>query len=303
LDWVKKKWLRKFAPDAVEDWENAETPDPLVIGTEKELEAAAKQLVTWLVQAKEASDGDGEIVWHVGAGVSTSSGVPDFRGQQGLWTSNRVEALPSLQTVKPSLTHRALVLLQQHGFCHHCVSQNYDNLLLRAGFPVEHVSEIHGNIFQEYCVDCGKKYMRDFEVEDAEAEEDHVTGRYCDDCGGILRDNIVHFGEQLNERESAEAHSRKAILSIALGTKLAVTPAADWVFLPKKKKKRKSKKNKNNNRQKNNRQKDIDNDGKVVLVNVQLTGEENRCDLVIHNYVDKVMARVLELLGLKTELK
>ena len=158
LEWFLKSELRKWAPDAVEDWENAEEPEPLVVCSERELEEGVRKLATLLEDAKRAGD---PIVFHVGAGISTAAGVPDFRGANGLWTTQRQpDALPSLQQVQPTATHRALVTLQQHGYITHLVSQNYDGLLLRAGFPAKDLSEIHGNLFVERCDDCLKEWQR-----------------------------------------------------------------------------------------------------------------------------------------------
>ena len=291
LEWMDKEELRECAPDAVEDWEEAEEPEPLIIGTDAELKAGVGRLADLLKAAKREAK-VGEIVFHVGAGISTAAGVPDFRGPNGLWTSSRPDALPEIASIEPSYTHRAMVALHRHGFINHVVSQNYDCLLLKAGFPAEHLSEIHGNLFVERCDDCDKEWMRDFAVENEDAKK-HETGRLCEDCNGVLRDTIIHFGEQLNDRESAEKHSKAAILSVAMGTKLSVTPASEWALdIHQRRRKRGKKTNGGDN---------DDGQRHVVLVNVQKTGQEDRCDLVIQNYVDIVMKQLLKVLKIEVE--
>ena len=104
-----------------------------------------------------------------GAGISTSTGIPDFRGPNGVWTRQREgQAAPKASVpfsmAVPSLTHQALLALQRAGKLKFLVSQNVDCLHLRSGFPRDLLAELHGNCFVERCDACGHEIVRDFEV-------------------------------------------------------------------------------------------------------------------------------------------
>ncbi len=171
-----------------------------------------------------------------------------------------------------------MVLLERKGLVDWVVTQNYDGLFRKAGFPREKLSEVHGNIFIETCASCGVEYERDFPVEKEDADgEDHRTGRVCD-CGGELVDNLVHFGEMLNHEAEAFANSKKATISIVVGTKLMVTPAATWAFWPHKGTKSRR--------------------GKVVVVNPQATPKDAKADLVIHHKAEPFFRALLKALQL-----
>ncbi|KAK3375536.1 NAD-dependent deacetylase sirtuin-7 [Lasiosphaeria ovina] len=169
-----------------------------------------------------------------GAGISTSAGIPDFRGPEGIWTLRAQgrqgisKTTDTLQAI-PTPTHMALVELQNRGLLKYVVSQNCDGLHRRSGILPDHISELHGNSNREYCRDCGKEYIRDFRaVATYEVTvHDHRTGRNCALCGGVLLDSIVNFGEQLpaDPFKRARAHAKKADLCLALGSSLTVTPA------------------------------------------------------------------------------
>lgn len=89
----------------------------------------------------------------------------------------------------------------ERGALKYIVSQNIDGLHRKSGIPKENISEVHGNTNLEYCKKCGKDYMRDFRVRNAQKCKDHDTGRYCQNpkCGGMLRDSIINFGEYYRE--------------------------------------------------------------------------------------------------------
>lgn len=104
-----------------------------------------------------------------GAGISTSSGIPDFRGPSGVWTKQRrgeeppKASVPFAQAV-PSLTHQALLGLHRAKKLVYLCSQNVDCLHLRSGFPRSRLAELHGNCFVEVCEACKAEYVRDFEI-------------------------------------------------------------------------------------------------------------------------------------------
>ncbi|VUC28866.1 unnamed protein product [Clonostachys rosea] len=169
-----------------------------------------------------------------GAGISTSAGIPDFRGPDGTWTlqaQGRDRTGPTTDTLQaiPTLTHMALVELQNRGLLKHIISQNCDGLHRRSGILPENISELHGNSNREYCKDCGKDYIRDFHATATyeTSVHDHRTGRKCSRCGGDLHDSIINFGEELpgDVLDIALEHGQKTDLCIVLGSSLTVSPA------------------------------------------------------------------------------
>lgn len=122
-----------------------------------------------------------------GAGISTSTGIPDFRSGKdtvlptgpGAWEKKALglNTQPKLYTpttkAKPSLTHMSLVTLQQYGVLKYLVSQNTDGLHLRSGFPTDFLSELHGNINLEKCGGCDAKFLRDYRTRSAKGVFDH----------------------------------------------------------------------------------------------------------------------------------
>jgi len=273
--WCLHKYL--VGQPALEEFENAMKPDKIVLEKEEEVKKKVKKVGEWMGGSKR-------IVWHVGAGISTSSGLPDFRGLHGLWTTNRADISElDMRKIKPGYGHKALVELDKAGYVYRIITQNYDDLFSKAGFPAERLSEIHGNLFLETCSSCSAAYHRDFPVEKEDnpllpnGQFDHRTGRNCDECGGELEDTLVHFGEDLRGVAVANAKAKGADLSICIGTKLEVTPACLWPFYVHKRR----------------------NKGKVVIVNNQLTSSDHNADLVIHHQIDLFFKLLLKELNIE----
>jgi len=197
--------------------------------SEEELYKKATELVKLIKKSKY-------FIIFTGAGVSTSAGIPDFRGPEGVWTlqatgGKRTQSTTPTLKALPTLTHMSIVELQKHNICKYLVSQNCDGLHRRSGVAPTHISELHGNSNIEQCVNCGKEYLRDF---DASASyqcsvHDHRTGRTCVLCGGILVDSIINFGEMLPQDSIQEAFEKAQIadLCLVLGSSLTVSPACD----------------------------------------------------------------------------
>ena len=161
------------------------------------------------------------LVVFTGAGISTESGLPDFRGPNGLWT-RRDRGLPPRpmsrpwDSVVPNRGHMAIVELQTLGKLKLLISQNVDNLHLKSGIRPDLLAELHGNITKLRCGRCGKT-------------SDRSSGlKHCS-CGGRLVDSVVNFGDPLPQRELELAfeHSRKSDLFLVVGSSLVVTPAAN----------------------------------------------------------------------------
>jgi len=161
------------------------------------------------------------LVVFTGAGISTESGLPDFRGPDGLWT-RRDKGLPpppkakSWHLVDPNPGHYAIVELQKAGKLRFLISQNVDNLHLKSGIRPDLLAELHGNMTRMRCTRCGNTY-------------DRASGLRACQCGGALEPSTVDFGQPLPERDLALAyeHSRKSDLFLVVGSSLVVTPAAD----------------------------------------------------------------------------
>ncbi|KAL7597970.1 NAD-dependent protein deacetylase SRT1 isoform X1 [Lactuca sativa] len=222
------------------------------------------------------------LVVFTGAGISTSCGIPDFRGPTGIWTLQRGgNALPEaslpFHRAMPSMTHMALVELERAGILKFVISQNIDGLHLRSGIPREKLSELHGNSFMERCSCCGMEYFRDFEVESVGLKE---TSRRCSnaDCDVKLKDTVLDWEVDalpFEEMNPAEAHCEKADVVLCLGTSLQITPACNLPL------------------------KCLRGGGKVVIVNLQKTPKDKKASLVIHGFVDKVIGGIMELLNLR----
>jgi NAD+-dependent protein deacetylase sirtuin 6 len=219
------------------------------------------------------------VVVHTGAGVSTSAGIPDFRGPAGVWTLQK-KGLPlptttcPFELARPTYTHQALLALQRSGKLHFLVSCNVDCLHQRSGFPRQLLAELHGNCFAERCEACGWEAVRDFEQTTVGFKK---TGRVCIHCGGRMRDQVLDWDDELPsaELELAERHSSRADLTITLGTSLQIHPACN---LP---------------------MRSVKAGGKLVIINLQTTPKDKHAALVIRRRCDDVMRVVMAALQLQ----
>jgi NAD-dependent deacetylase len=185
-----------------------------------------------------------------GAGISTGSGIPDFRGPDGVWKRRqpvyyhdfmrseaariehwdyKLEGWPAFRAARPNATHQAIVRMEQADKVVAVVTQNIDGLHSRAGTPPERLVELHGtNSFVE-CQTCGRRT-------DPEAHFEHFRSTRCPpvcECGGYLKPATISFGQNLRHEdlERAEAAAQAADLAIALGSTLSVYPAANIPLL------------------------------------------------------------------------
>ncbi len=185
------------------------------------------------------------IVAFTGAGISTDSGIPDFRGPEGVWT-RRDAGKPAPrwrvppEQVRPNASHLALVELQRLGKLRFLITQNTDNLHRRSGIRPELLAELHGNGTLMRCLGCDRLYARQEVGWDTRRwgpgyrTQRPVPGQpSCAACGGRLISSVVNFGDPLPDKELAlaERHARRCDLMLVLGSSLVVTPAAAFVGL------------------------------------------------------------------------
>ncbi|KAH9220879.1 DHS-like NAD/FAD-binding domain-containing protein [Leptodontidium sp. 2 PMI_412] len=219
-----------------------------------------------------------------GAGVSTSAGIPDFRGPDGAWTlraqgrQRTGKTVSTLQAIATP-THMALVELQNRGYLKYLVSQNCDGLHRKSGILSDKISELHGNSNLEVCRDCGKEFIRDFRAVATyeKTVRDHRTGRKCTRCSGVLHDSIVNFGESLPAEALQRAfdNATKADLCLVLGSSLTVSPANE---IPEVTGRRKN--------------------AKLVICNLQETPLDDLADTRVYSKTDDLMVRVMGKLNL-----
>jgi NAD-dependent deacetylase len=190
--------------------------------------------------------GAGGTVVFTGAGVSTESGIPDFRSPNGLWTryapigyrayvtdrNARVESwarglrtYAAIVAARPNPAHLAIAEWHTAGLVHAIVTQNIDGLHQQAGLPAEHVVELHGNSHFVQCLDCGDRSARDEIHRRLRAGEEDPA---CESCGGMLKSTTISFGQPLEAAtiQAATSLLRTARLCLIVGSSLVVQPAA-----------------------------------------------------------------------------
>jgi NAD-dependent deacetylase len=207
--------------------------------TEKgRLEQHIGLIARWIVECEH-------IVAFTGAGLSTDSGIPDFRGPEGVWT-RRDAGLPPPRwrvppdRVGPNASHLSLVELQRLGKLRFLVTQNTDDLHRRSGVRPELLAELHGNGRLMRCLGCDRLYTRQEAGWDTARwgpgyrTQEPIPGQpACPDCGGRLVSSVVNFGDPLPQTELmlAEEHARRCDLMLVLGSSLTVRPASSLVGL------------------------------------------------------------------------
>jgi NAD-dependent deacetylase len=195
------------------------------------------------------------IVVLTGAGISTDSGIPDFRGPQGLWTKNpQAEKMATLhhymgdpevrkrawktrggtfaRRAEPNVGHHALVELERRGKLELLITQNVDGLHLAAGTSPEKLVEIHGTMREVLCMACGDRNPMQAALDRVAAGEEDPA---CEKCGGILKSATISFGQGLVAEDLArsEEAAQACALMFAIGTTLGVYPIAAVVPIAK----------------------------------------------------------------------
>ncbi len=196
------------------------------------------------------------VVVLTGAGISTDSGIPDFRGPRGLWTRDpEAEKASNIRfymsdpevrrvnwkrrasgelwaDVEPNDGHRALVHLERLGKLHTLITQNVDELHQAAGTDPGRIVEIHGTTRQVVCLQCGRRDAMEVALERVRAGD---SDPHCTECGGILKSATVSFGQSLDQHDLARAEraASQADLFLAVGTSLTVFPINETVTIAK----------------------------------------------------------------------
>ena len=211
-------------------------------------ETMLAQVRAWIEDAKR-------VVALTGAGISTESGIPDFRGPQGVWTQDpKAEKLSDIRyymsdaeirkaswqsrlshpawSARPNRGHAALVALERRGKLHALVTQNIDELHQIAGTAPERVVEVHGTVRRVMCMSCGMRAPMEKALDRVRAGEADPP---CRVCGGILKSDTISFGQALMPEVIARAMrvAEEADLLLAIGTSLQVFPVANAVPLAK----------------------------------------------------------------------
>ena len=233
------------------------------------------------------------IVALTGAGISTESGVPDFRGPQGVWTTNpKAEKLSNIHyymsdpevrrlawrqrlehpawRAQPNEGHLALAALERDGKLHALITQNIDGLHQKAGNSADKVIEVHGTVHQYVCMICGARGAMMDVLDRVRAGEDDPP---CRDCGGILKSATISFGQQLVPEviERAMRAADEADLLLAIGSTLQVYPVAGVVPRAKA------------------------GAARIVIINAQPTSFDGIADAVIQQRIGEVLPAIVGL--------
>lgn len=231
------------------------------------------------------------VVVFTGAGISTESGIPDFRSPGGLWTKmkpidfqdfvadaavrreswrRKFEGQGTIADAKPNRGHMAVAKLVETGKASHVITQNIDNLHQNSGVPVDQVIELHGNSTYATCLDCGAPYeLADLEIQFT-ANGDVPD---CEHCGGIIKTATISFGQSMPQLQmiQAEEATLACDLFLAIGSSLQVFPAAGFPIIAKR------------------------NGARLVILNRDPTDLDGYADLVINDEIGPVLSAAVGL--------
>jgi NAD-dependent protein deacetylase/lipoamidase len=244
-----------------------------------------------LSQARALVDKAERVVVLTGAGISTDSGIPDFRGPQGLWTKNPLaEKMSNIHyyladrevrklawqnrmaspawSAKPNAGHVALVELEKRNKLHALITQNIDELHQQAGNSPDRVIEVHGSMRRFMCWGCGMRGPMQLVLERVRAGEEDPA---CRDCGGILKSDTISFGQQLVPEviDRAMQVAGEADVFVAVGSTLQVYPVAGAVDIARTA------------------------GAKVIIVNAQPTAFDDVADAVFAGSISEILPFIL----------
>jgi NAD-dependent protein deacetylase/lipoamidase len=243
------------------------------------------QVAGWLRHARRT-------VALTGAGISTESGIPDFRGPQGVWTRDpKAEAKADIRyymadpairraawqgrlnhparDAEPNPGHHALARLEQQGRLETLITQNIDGLHLAAGSSPDRTIEIHGTMREYACLDCGARGPMDDALDRVRRGEEDPA---CRECGGILKSATISFGQSLvpADLERAESAAASCEVFLAIGTSLTVYPVA---WLP---------------------ERALTAGARLVIVNAEPTPLDRRADAVLRGRIGEILPALVD---------
>lgn len=246
--------------------------------------------ITGIDKLRTMIEGCKRGVVFTGAGISTESGIPDFRSPGGIWTkyqpiyfqdfitseemrreSWRRKFATSVITDKaePNKGHLAIAKLFQIGKVASVITQNIDGLHQRAGVPDDRVIELHGNTTYASCLECGIRYELDV-IKDIFSKDETLP--ICDTCGGIIKTATISFGQAMPmvEMQAAKEETLACDLFLSVGSSLVVYPAAGYPELAKR------------------------NGAKLVIINRDPTGMDGIADLVLNTEIGETLSSVVD---------
>jgi NAD-dependent deacetylase len=244
-----------------------------------------EKVAQWIIDSQRT-------VVFAGAGLSTESGIPDFRSPGGVWDrydpedfyyqnfisseTSRIkywqmstEMYGPIRKAQPNPAHLAIAEMEKLGKLDCVITQNVDALHFKAGNSENRVIELHGNATYVTCLSCGKRYDRD-EIQEQLGKTQKAP--LCNACSGLLKPATISFGQAMPVRETEEAYNRssRSDLFIVIGSSLVVEPAASMPRIAKR------------------------SGAKLVIINRDPTPYDEMADVVIHDSAGPTMANILE---------
>lgn len=228
------------------------------------------------------------LVFFTGAGISTNSGIPDFRGPKGIWKTSqpiyfqdfvnseekRIESWErkfsnelNINKAKPNQGHRKIAEIMEKKDLSYLITQNVDNLHQESGVSDSQITELHGNATYAKCLDCQLRYdLNELKESFLRSKEPPV----CGECNGLIKTATISFGQPMPEEEMviAQKKSISCDLFICLGTSLAVFPAADLPVLAK------------------------ETGSQLIIINNEPTQMDHIADLVINRDISEVFSEI-----------
>lgn len=245
-----------------------------------------------MLDVKKWIDESNKIVIFTGAGISTESGIPDFRSPGGIWTkmqpimfqdflsskSSQIESWKrkfvidqDIENAKPNKGHKAIAKLFSKNKISYVLTQNIDNLHQNSGIETDRIIELHGNSTYAKCLDCSKRYELNYIREFLEREENNYSiPPKCIECNGIIKSATISFGQPMpaKEMQLAERASIECDLFFAIGSSLKVYPASGLPILAKK------------------------NGAKLIIINRESTDLDSISDKVINKEIGITLSKL-----------
>ena len=240
----------------------------------------------WIDEAKN-------IIIFTGAGVSTESGIPDFRSPGGLWSrmkpimfqdflssektrieswNRKFDSENDISFAKPNEGHKAIAKLVNTGKASYVITQNIDNLHQDSGIPEDKIIELHGNSSYAICLECKQRYeLKSIKLEFESKPIDSRVSPTCKKCEGIIKSATISFGQPMptKEMKDAETATLSCDLFIAIGSSLKVYPAASFPIIAR------------------------NNGAKLVIINREPTELDQIANLVINEEIGLTLKSVI----------